>query len=237
MILKYLDNNTATVNNVYTNTKWHRTELLHNYHYFVIVCIFWLSGQQLSVGENTVSPWWYCIMYLNLWPGEHWTRNHYFFHTITHSQGSASVVRAMGKGKLWPPPPPNPLTDRHQKLHRWLRHRHLPYCQISSRSDKWFRFYARAISRIKLFTRLFVCFYLGWGFFRSSTPKTSARIFDTKYVKRWVPRKDVPFGVRVCKTKNWPLDPFTSKTAIFGPVFGGTEIFDQSGFNIGNGHL
>jgi len=27
-------------------------------------------------------------------------------------------------------PPPNPLTDRHKKLHTWLRHGYLPTCKI-----------------------------------------------------------------------------------------------------------
>ena len=76
--------------------------------------------------------------------------------------------------KFDPPPPLNPLTDRHQNLPTWLRRGYLPSCKTSSRSDKGFCFCACAISRIKLFTRLFVCF-LG-GFFISSTAKTPVRI-------------------------------------------------------------
>ena len=61
--------------------------------------------------------------------------------------------------KFDPPPSLNPLTDRHQNLPTWLRRGYLPPCKISSRSDKGFRFCACAISRIKLFTRLFVRFF------------------------------------------------------------------------------
>ena len=62
--------------------------------------------------------------------------------------------------KFDPPPRLNPLTDRHQNIPTWLRRGCLPPCKISSRSDKGFCFCACAISRIKLFTRLFVRF---WG--------------------------------------------------------------------------
>ena len=33
-------------------------------------------------------------------------------------------------GKFDPLPPTNPLTDRHKKLHTWLRHGYLPTCKI-----------------------------------------------------------------------------------------------------------
>ena len=61
--------------------------------------------------------------------------------------------------KFDPTPPLNPLTDRHQNLPTLLRRGYLPSWKISSRSDKGFRFCACAISRIKLFTRLFVRFF------------------------------------------------------------------------------
>jgi len=48
-----------------------------------------------------------------------------------------------------------------QNLPAWLRRWCLPSCKISSRSDKGFRFCACAISRIKLFTRLFFRFLGG----------------------------------------------------------------------------
>jgi len=94
---------------------------------------------------------------------------------IIHSYGSA--VRECcndddqcqwERPKFDPPPHLNPLTDRQQNLPTWLRRGYLPYCKISSRSDKGFRFCACAISRIKLSTRTFVWFF--W-FFRSSTEK------------------------------------------------------------------
>jgi len=60
--------------------------------------------------------------------------------------------------KFDPPPPLNPLIDRHQYLRRWLRCGHLPPCKISSRSDdgiEGFRFCACATSRTEMLTRLF----------------------------------------------------------------------------------
>jgi len=69
--------------------------------------------------------------------------------------------------------------------------------KIVFRSDKGFRFCACAISRIKLFTRLFVRFL---GFFKSSTTTTPARILTQNTSKDTVPRYDVPFMGR--KTKN-----------------------------------
>ena len=85
------------------------------------------------------------------------------------------------KPKFDPPPQLNPLTDRHQKLHTWLRRGYLPSCKISSRSDKGFRFCACAISRVKLFTRLFVRFFLVLHLVYSQDARAD---FDAKYVKR-----------------------------------------------------
>jgi len=50
---------------------------------------------------------------------------------ISRSHGSVRVVRTTSKvnGKCWiltPKPPMNPLSDRHQILHAWLRHGYLP---------------------------------------------------------------------------------------------------------------
>ena len=70
---------------------------------------------------------------------------------ITHSQGRLS--KSMGKAKIWPPPPLNLLTDRHQNIPTWLRRGYIPFSKISSRSDEGFRFCVCAISRIKLLTR------------------------------------------------------------------------------------
>jgi len=53
---------------------------------------------------------------------------------ITHSHKSARGAR---KGKIWPPPPLNPLTDRHHNLHRWLHQGYLPSRKILSKSDHW----------------------------------------------------------------------------------------------------
>ena len=46
----------------------------------------------------------------------------------------------MEKGKLWPPPPLNPLSDSYQNLRRSLHHGYLPPCKIFFRLDKGFRF-------------------------------------------------------------------------------------------------
>jgi len=133
-------------------------------------------------------------------------KNYPKFYDITHSH-RRTVVRECCKDddqcqwerpKFDPPPQLNPLTDRHQNLPTWLRHGYLPSCKISSRSDRGFCFCACAISRIKLFTRLFFRF-LG-GFFISSTAKTPARILTQNTSKDAVPRKNVPFGGR--KTKS-----------------------------------
>ena len=87
--------------------------------------------------------------------------------------------------KFDPPPHLNPLTDRHQNLPTWLHRGYLPSCKSSSTSDKGFRFCACAISRIKLFTRLFVRFFWGsssrlqprrpHGFWRKISQKTRFR--------------------------------------------------------------
>jgi len=48
------------------------------------------------------------------------------FQSIANLHGSATVLQGrrrkpMRNGKIWHPPPPlNPLTDRHQNLHMWL---------------------------------------------------------------------------------------------------------------------
>jgi len=104
-------------------------------------------------------------------------------HTLARYSARVHVVRSTIKvnGKIWPPPPLNPLTDRHQNLPTWLRCGCLPFRKISSRSDKGFRFCACAILRIKLFTRLFFRFLGGLQIVYSQNARTD---FDAKYVKR-----------------------------------------------------
>jgi len=120
--------------------------------------------------------------------------------------------------KFDPPPPLNPLTDRHQTLPTWLRRGYLPSRKISSRSDKGFRFCACAISRIKLFTRLFVRFFWVLQIIYSQDARTD---FDTKYVKRRGSAQGCAFWGSQNQTLSFsPL--FTPKTAILGPVFDGT---------------
>jgi len=62
-----------------------------------------------------------------------------YFHLLTALSHTRTVVREcckvddtsqLGNGKLDPLPRPNPLTDRHQKLHMWLCPRYLPSCKI-----------------------------------------------------------------------------------------------------------
>jgi len=98
---------------------------------------------------------------------------------------------------------------------------YLPSCKISSKSDKGFRFCACAITRIKLITRLFYSFF---GFFKSSTANTPARILTQNTSKNAVLRKDAPFW----GSKNEQLSfspPFVLRIVIMGSFFDGTEIF------------
>jgi len=112
------------------------------------------------------------------------------------------------------PPPLNPLTDRHQNLPTWLRRGYLPSRKISSRSDKGFRFCACAISRIRLFTRLFVRF-LVLQIIYSQDARTD---FDAKYVKRRASAQGCAFwGSQSQKLSFTSL--FAPKTTILGPFF------------------
>jgi len=131
---------------------------------------------------------------------------------------------------LTPPPPLNPLTNRHQNLRTWLGRGYLSSCKISPRSDEGFRFCACAISRIKLFTRLFVRFFVFWGFFISSTAKTLARILTQNTSKDAVPHKDVPLGVAKPKVKLYT--PFCSQNRHFGALFR-LDFLLENAFNIG----
>ena len=120
--------------------------------------------------------------------------------------------------KFDPPPPLNLLTDRHQNLPTWLCRGCLPSCKISSRSDKGFCLCACAISRIKLFTRLFVRFFGVLHLVYSQDARTD---FDAKYVKRRGSTQGRAFwGSRNQNLSFLPL--FAPKTAILGPFFDGT---------------
>jgi len=72
----------------------------------------------------------------------------------------------MGNGKIWPPPRLNPLTDRHQNLHRWLHWWYLPPYKILSRSDKRF-LHMRNFAHQIVYSANF-----WWGFYVSPTAKT-----------------------------------------------------------------
>ena len=136
----------------------------------------------------------------------------------------------MGNGKIWPTATPKPLTDRHQNLPTWLRRGYLPSCKISSRSDKGFRFCACAISRIKLFTRLFFRFFLGSsshlqprrppGFWRKIRQKTRfrARMYH--------------LGIAKPKIKLFTL--FYPKNRHFGARFRRDKFSLENAFNIGD---
>jgi len=121
------------------------------------------------------------------------------------------------KSKFDPPPPLNPLTDRHQNLPKWLRRGYIPSCQISSRSHKGFRFCTCAISRIKLFTRLFVHFL---GSSRRLQPRRPHGFWRKT-------RQKARFRARMCllgvaKPKVKLYTPFCPKIDICG-----TEIFTR----------
>jgi len=83
------------------------------------------------------------------------------------------------------------LTDRHKKLHTWLRHGCLPTCKIYSRSLQGFLFPVCAKLRIKMFTRLLFFFFS--GFFQQPTAYTPEPIFTGNTSNNAGPRKDVPF--------------------------------------------
>jgi len=109
----------------------------------------------------------------------------------------------------------NPLTDRHQTLPTWLRRGYLPSRKISSRSDKGFRFCACAISRIKLFTRLFVRFF--WGSSNHLQPRRPHG-FRRKI------RQKTRFRARMCllgvaKPKVKLFTPFYPQNRHFGARF------------------
>ena len=111
-----------------------------------------------------------------------------------------TVVRECCKGddasqwenwKFDPLPCPNPLTDRHQKLHTWLGPRNL-YQRVKFSRDPsrgFFSPYTRNCTS-KMFTRL-----LFWVLPRSTT-KAPEPIFTHNTSNHAVPRKDVAFGVR-----------------------------------------
>ena len=126
--------------------------------------------------------------------------------------------------KFDPPPSLNPLTDRHQNIPTWLRRGYLPSCKMSSTSDKGFRFCVCAISRIKLFTRLFVrLFFWVLQIVYSQEARTD---FDAKYVKRrgsaqgcafWGSQNQKLSFIPLFASKNrhlWNLKIFRSKTPL-----------------------
>jgi len=117
--------------------------------------------------------------------------------------------------KFDPPSPLNPLTDRHHNLPTWLRRGYLPSCKISSRSDKGFSFCACAISRIKLFTRLFFRFFLGGGVLRLVYSQDARTDFDAKYVKRRGSAQGCAFWGSQNQNLSFTLC-FAPKTAICG---------------------
>jgi len=68
------------------------------------------------------------------------------------------------------------------------------------------------------------CYLFVFGFFKSSTAKTLARILTQNMSKDAVPRKDVPFGGR--KTKSYVFNPFLSpKPPFWGPFSTGLRNF------------
>ena len=131
------------------------------------------------------------------------------------------------KPKFDPPPPINPLTDRHRNLPTCLRRGYLSSCKISSRSDKGFRFCACAISRIKLFTRLFV--FLVLQIVYSQDARTG---FDAKYDKKTRFRARMSLlGVAKPKVKlHTPFCP--PKPPFWGPFSTGLSL--ENAFNIGH---
>ena len=129
--------------------------------------------------------------------------------------------------KFDPPPHLNPLTDRHQNVPTWLCRGYLPSCKSSSTSDKGFRFCACAISRIKLFTRLFFPFFWGsssrlqprrpHGFWRKIRQKTR---FRARTCLLGVAKPKVKFLTLYCPQNRhlWDLEIFARKRLNIGHV-------------------
>ena len=132
---------------------------------------------------------------------EYITHNHFAYVfglitiIITHSHGSASVVRATtrvnGETKNLTPPPPrsNPISDSHKSWQRWLRRGPLHLCKSSSQSTQAYRFCACVTLRTK---NVLVFF----GFLQLARAKGTERILTHNTPKHAVPPKDVPFRGR-----------------------------------------
>ena len=87
----------------------------------------------------------------------------------------------MGKAKIWPHATLKPLNRSSPTFTCMITSSMSPILQISSKLNKGFRFCACAISRIKLFTQLFVRFLRVLHLVYSQDARTD---FDAKYVKR-----------------------------------------------------
>ena len=113
----------------------------------------------------------------------------------SRSHGSVRVVRTTSKvnGKCWnltPKPPMNPLSDRHQIWHAWLRHGCLSTRKNWGQYVKGFLLPTYAKYTPKCSLRMFTTFF--W-FFQSPTAETPAWILTLNTSNDAVLRKDDPF--------------------------------------------
>jgi len=129
----------------------------------------------------------------------------------------------MWNGKIWPPPPLNSLTDRHQNLHRWLRLGCLRPCKIFY--SERIRGYVAAHARLRAPNCLLgYCWVLNPAHSQDTIPWTltqNTKIRQKTHVRArmcffWVSKPNLTFTY---------YNLFSPKTAIFGPNFDGLENF------------
>ena len=128
----------------------------------------------------------------------------------------------MGKGKIWPQPPKNPLTNGHQNLCRRLGWGYLLPCKILSKSVQGFRFCMCVISLPSAQTDSAIFF--GGGALEKGYCRDARTDFDAKYVKRHGSVQGSAFwGSQNQYLRFRP--PFCPKPSFLGPISTGLRIF------------
>jgi len=105
-----------------------------------------------SRGPNT-EPWgtpWIDTRLVDSIRQNCWVDNLSHTHSVVRECCKGDDTSQWGNGKFDPLPRPNPLTERHQKLHTWLGPGCLPIRKVYSRSLKGFLFPVCAKFRIKI---------------------------------------------------------------------------------------
>ena len=99
-------------------------------------------------------------------------------HTVVRECCKGDDASQWENGKFDPLPPPNPLTDRHKKLHTWLCHRYLRLTKFSrDPSRDFFSPYARNCA-----SKCLLGFFL--GVLPTSYSLDAWTDFHAQYVKR-----------------------------------------------------